>query len=75
MFFLLYYLLKVRYILMLVKIKKILVLVNFDNIKIWKICYVNWKKRDVNIAVLFLFKFWLKYVILFLYFFMVIYMV
>lgn len=75
MFFLLYYLLKVRYILMLVKIKKILVLVNFDNIKIWKICYVNWKKRDVNIVVLFLFKFWLKYVILFLYFFMVIYMV
>lgn len=75
MFFLLYYLLKVRYILMLVKIKKILFLVNFDNIKIWKICYVNWKKRDLNIAVLFLFKFWLKYVILFLYFFMVIYMV
>lgn len=75
MFFLLYYLLKVRYILMLVKIKKILFLVNFDNIKILKICYVNWKKRDLNIAVLFLFKFWLKYVILFLYFFMVIYMV
>lgn len=33
------------------------------------------KKKDVNIVVLFLFKFWLKYVILFLYFFMVIYMV
>lgn len=75
MFFLLYYLIKSKIYIDVSEDKKILVLVNFDNIKIWKICYVNWKKRDLNIAVLFLFKFWLKYVILFLYFFMVIYMV
>lgn len=45
MFFLLYYLIKSKIYIDVSEDKKILVLVNFDNIKIWKICYVNWKKK------------------------------